>query len=422
MANRIRGNGSWFHLELPLWSFLFKIRRGQGKAMTNLHRFIRKKELVDLTVQLVQIATENPPGNEKRAATFLKPLLSRMGFRIKTVLSPKGRWNIVAEKRWGKGGRTLIFNGHLDVVPAGDPSRWKYPPFEGRLSKGRIYGRGSSDMKSGIASFIHALSALERSKIPLHRGAVILHLVSDEESHGHQGTAFLTRKVGVQGDAALVGEPTNLQPVIAQKGALWVRISTFGKSAHGSRPHLGVNAIEKMTKLMERLNSLPLQKEHPLLGMPTLSIGTIQGGTKINIVPDRCEIEVDRRILPDEKKEAVSGEMKAILDSLGSEDPLFQYRIEEIDFAEPSEVDPEEEIVRVGAQAIQEVTGRKPMLRAFSGFTDSRFYVSQYHIPTLILGPGEVDQSHTANESVEVEALVDAAHIYGLIIINYLLK
>jgi acetylornithine deacetylase/succinyl-diaminopimelate desuccinylase-like protein len=99
-----------------------------------------------------------------------------------------------------------------------------------------------------------------------------------------------------------------------------------------------VNAIEKMIKLMDRLNSLPLEKEHPLLGKPTLSIGTIQGGTKINVVPDRCEIEVDRRMLPGEKKEEVLGVMKEILDSLQSQDPLFQYRIEEIDFAEPSEV------------------------------------------------------------------------------------
>jgi succinyl-diaminopimelate desuccinylase len=388
----------------------------------NLHRFIKKKELVDLTIRLVQTPTENPPGNEKVAALFLKPLFSKMGFKIKTVLSPKGRWNLMAEKRWGRGGRRLIFNGHLDVVPAGDPSQWKYPPFQGRLSKGRIYGRGASDMKSGIASFIHALSTIERSKIPLHQGAVILHLVSDEESHGHQGMGFLSQRGGIQGDAALVGEPTDLQPVIAQKGAIWLRISTLGKSAHGSKPHLGVNAIEKMIKLMERLNSIPLEKEHPLLGKPTFSIGTIQGGTKINVVPDRCEIEVDRRMLPGEKREEVLGEMKGVLDSLQSQDPFFQYRMEEIDFAEPSEVNPEEEIVKIGVEAIQNVMGKKPLLRAFSGFTDSRFYVNQCHIPTLIFGPGGVDQSHTTDESVEVDALVHAAHIYGLIVISYLFK
>ncbi len=386
----------------------------------NLHRFIRKKELVDLAIQLVQIPTENPPGNEKAAAQFLKPLLSKMGFKIKTVLSPKGRWNLMAERRWGRGGRALIFNGHLDVVPAGDPSQWKYPPFQGKLSKGRIYGRGASDMKSGIASFIHALSTIERSKIHLHQGAVILHLVSDEESHGHQGMGFLTQKEGIRGNAALVGEPTDLQPVIAQKGALWLRISTLGKSVHGSRPHLGVNAIEKMMKLMERLNSIPLEKENPLLGKATLSIGTIQGGTKINIVPDRCEIEVDRRMLPGENREEVLREMKGILDSLQSQDPFFRYRMEEIDFAEPSAVNPEEEIVKMGVEAIQEVMGKKPLLRAFSGFTDSRFYVNQCHIPTLIFGPGGVDQSHTTDESVEVDALVHAAHIYGRIVMNYL--
>jgi len=388
----------------------------------NLHQFIKKKELVDLTTRLVQIPTENPPGNEKGAAQFLKPLLSKMGFKVKILLSPKGRWNLIAEKRWGRGGRTLLFNGHLDVVPAGEPSRWKYPPFQGKLSKGRIYGRGASDMKSGIGSFLHALSMIERSKIYFRQGAIILHLVSDEESHGHQGMGFLTQRGGIQGDAALVGEPTDLHPVIAHKGALWLRISTFGKSAHSAKPHLGVNAIEKMMKLMDRLNLIPLEKEHPLLGKPTLSIGTIRGGTKINVVPDRCEIEVDRRLLPGEKKEEVLGEMKKLLDLIQSKDSLFQYRMEEIDFAEPSEVDPEEEIVRIGVESIQEVVGEKPPLRAFSGFTDSRFYINQCHIPTLVFGPGDTSQIHTTDESVEVEALIQAAHIYALILINYLLK
>jgi succinyl-diaminopimelate desuccinylase len=388
----------------------------------SLRRFIRKKELVDLTVQLVQTPTENPPGNEQRVAQFLKPLLSKMGFKTKAVLSPKGRWNLLAEKRWGRGGRKLIFNGHLDVVPAGKASQWKYPPFQGKLAKGKIHGRGSSDMKSGIASFLHALSTLERSEIPLHQGAVVLHLVSDEESHGHQGMGFLTQRERIQGDAALVGEPTGLQPVIAQKGALWLRILTVGKSAHGSRPHLGVNAVEKMMKLIERLRLLPLEKDHPLLGKPTLNIGTIHGGTKVNIVPEDCVIEVDRRMLPGEKKEDVLGAIKERLDSLQSQDPIFQYRTEEIDFAEPSEVDPGEEIVQIGMEAIEKVMGKKPILKGSSGFTDARFYINRCHIPALIFGPGGVDQPHTMDESVEVDALVRAAHIYAMILVEYLAK
>jgi acetylornithine deacetylase/succinyl-diaminopimelate desuccinylase-like protein len=175
-----------------------------------------------------------------------------------------------------------------------------------------------------------------------------------------------------------------------------------------------------MMKLIERLSSVPLEKEHPLLGKPTLSIGTIQGGTKINVVPDRCEIEVDRRVLPGEKKEEVLKEVKETLDSLCLQDPFLEYRMEEIDFAEPSEVHSEEEIVKIAVDAVQEATGRKPSLRAFSGFTDSRFYINHCHIPTLVFGPGAVDQSHTTDESVEVEALVQAARIYARILINYL--
>jgi succinyl-diaminopimelate desuccinylase len=388
----------------------------------SLNRFIRKKELVDLTVRLVQTPTENPPGNEKRAAQLLKSLLSKMGFKTKIVLSPKGRWNLLAEKRWGRGGRRLIFNGHLDVVPAGNASQWKYPPFQGKVAKGKIYGRGSSDMKSGIASFIHALSILERSETPLHQGAVVLHLVSDEESHGHQGTGFLTQRERIQGDAALVGESTGLQPMIAQKGALWLRMLTIGKSAHGSRPHLGVNAVEKMMKLIEGLCFLPLEKDHPLFGKPTLNIGTIQGGTKVNIVPGDCVIEVDRRMLPGERKEDVLREIKEMLDSLQSQDPFFQYRTEEIDFAEPSEVDPEEKIVKIGVEAIENVMGKKPLLKGSSGFTDARFYINRCHIPTLIFGPGGVDQPHTTDESVDVDALVRAAQINATILVEYLTK
>lgn len=387
-----------------------------------LEDVVRKKELIDLTTRLIQIPTENPPGHEKRAALFLKPFLLKMGFKVNIHLSPKGRWNIVAERRWGKGGRTLIFNGHLDVVPPGDPSQWKYPPFSGTLEKGRIYGRGAADMKSGIASFLHAVSMMDRSKLRLDQGALMLHLVSDEESHGHQGMGFLTEKGIMQADAALVGEPTGLDLVIAQKGALWVKMSVIGKSAHGSRPDLGINAIEKMMKAIEQIQGICLKKKHGLLGKPTLNIGTIQGGTKVNIVPERCVIEVDRRMLPSEKKEEVLKRFKKALDSLQSKDPDFQYRMEEMDFAEPSEISSKEEIVKIGVEAVEEVRGEKPKIKGFSGFTDGRFYINQFDIPTLIFGPGGVGESHTTNESVAVDALVHAAQIYGLILFNFLTR
>ncbi len=385
-----------------------------------LDRFLKKKDLIDLTSRLIQIPTENPPGNEKKAFLFLKPILSKMGFRVRPCISPKGRWNLIAQKRWGRGGRSLIFNGHLDVVPAGDPSKWEHPPFGGKLSQGRVYGRGASDMKGGVASFLHAVSMLERSGLSLNRGSLILHLVSDEESHGHQGMGFLAQKGRIKGDAVIVGEPTNLDLVIAQKGALWLRITSYGKSAHGSRPQQGINAIEMMMPLIERLNSIPPLKEHPLLGKPTINIGTIQGGTKINVVPDRCEIEVDRRLLPDEKKDEVLKEIKEAIESVKAQNPLSQFEIEEIDYAEPSEIGPEEEIVRMGFEACSEVRGESPKVRGFSGFTDGRFYVNQFRIPTLIFGPGETDQSHTTNESVGVDHLIQAARIYARIILKFI--
>jgi acetylornithine deacetylase/succinyl-diaminopimelate desuccinylase-like protein len=175
-----------------------------------------------------------------------------------------------------------------------------------------------------------------------------------------------------------------------------------------------------MVKLIHQFNSIPLEKEHPLLGKPTLNIGKIQGGTKINMVPDRCEIEVDRRLLPNENKEEVLKEIKGVVESVRTQDASFQYRIEEMDYAEPSEIDSKEEIVQIALDASMEVRGERPKIKGFSGFTDARFYINQFHIPTLILGPGGVDQSHTTDESVEVDALIQAALIYGLILIHYL--
>jgi len=168
------------------------------------------------------------------------------------------------------------------------------------------------------------------------------------------------------------------------------------------------------------LNSIPLLKEHPLLGKPTINIGKIQGGTKVNIVPERCEIEVDRRLLPNENKEEILREIKEAIESVQAHDPLLKYQIEEIDYAEPSEIHPDEGIVRIGLEAGQEVLGETPRVRGFSGFTDARFYINQFKIPTLIFGPGGTDQSHTTDESVEVDALVQAARIYARIIIKFL--
>lgn len=386
-----------------------------------LDRLIRKKDLIDLTRQLIQIPTENPPGNEKPAFLFLKKDLMSMGFHIRSYISPRKRWNMVAVKKWGGTGRTLIFNGHLDVVPAGDPSQWKDPPFEGRIRKGRIYGRGAADMKGGIASFLHGVAALDRSGLCPRRGNLVLHLVSDEECYSHQGMEFLASLGILKGDAALVGEPTGLSPVIAQKGALWLKISTFGRSAHGSTPHLGVNAIESMAKVIDAIKAMPTDKEHPLLGRPTVNIGMISGGTKVNIVPGRCDLSVDRRLVPGEQRADVLRRITATLESLKDQDPSFRYHQEEIDFTEPAEIDPSEEIVRIGLEAIEQVSRSGSQVKGFSGFTDGRFYIRK-HIPTLIFGPGENDQPHTANESVSVDMLVDAARIYGRIVMNYLAK
>ena len=201
---------------------------------------------------------------------------------------------------FGSGERpSLAWNGHLDVVPVGDPSNWAHGPWEGVVEDGRLIGRGSADMKGPVASALAAAAAIRRAGIDL-AGTLTFHLAADEEHMGMYGTKVLWDRGMLEQDACIVGEPSDLRVGLAERGGAWITATARGTAAHGSQPHLGVNAIASMARLVLRLPEVLPDREHPLVGRPTVNAAVITGGSAPNVVPDRCELVIDRRIVPGE--------------------------------------------------------------------------------------------------------------------------
>lgn len=377
-------------------------------------------EAVVITQELVRAPSENPPGKERVAADVATTWLDKIGCqRIRTFEEVKGRPNLLAE--WGNldRGPRLIFNGHLDVVPAGKIENWKYPPYSATLENGRLYGRGSSDMKSGIASMIEAVMALKRMKFePL--GHIQFQLVSDEESFGKHGTEYLLRNEMIAGDAAVFGEPTSLMIGLGERGAYWATIHAKGRAAHGSVPEQGVSAIEKIAKVALALHNRRFDRYHPLLGKPSLNVGIIEGGSKINVVADKASISIDRRSIPGETADTIHRELEELLEEIKASDPDCEFEIDVFGFAEPSVVAENAAITTLLASAVESQLGSKPEYFGSPGATDARFLRNQAQIDSVVFGPGIMGAAHTVNEYVDIQNIGMAARIYAELAIRFL--
>jgi acetylornithine deacetylase/succinyl-diaminopimelate desuccinylase family protein len=373
---------------------------------------------VELAKRLIGFPSENPPGKEKEISEFLSGLLVQWGFEVKETHRTEGRPNLAATMKFGNGGRRLIFNGHLDVVPAGDPGLWNTNPYEGVIRDGCLFGRGAADTKGGVAAMLYGALLVKEAGIDLGDAELVLHLVSDEESGGDQGSGHLASVGIARGDAAIVVEPTDLNIVIAQKGTLWFRITMGGVAAHASTPHLGVNAISRMAALIPILEGMSREARHPLLGEPTINVGTIKGGSKVNSVPDLCAIELDRRCLPGEKIAEIEKELAGAIAGFAA-GQKGAARFERIMFAEPCEVSPSERIVETALRNQERVLGKRTDLLGSTGFTDARIYVLRAGTPAILLGPGNISQAHTVNEFVSVESLRLASVLFAMITADF---
>jgi acetylornithine deacetylase/succinyl-diaminopimelate desuccinylase family protein len=394
-------------------------RQVLADGSTGLTTGINREELVALAQSLIRIPSENPPGNEKPVAEFLARRLRKldMQVQIEDVDEHPGRPNVPATWDTGHDGPTLLFNGHLDVVPAGEG--WSVDPFGGEIRDGRLYGRGACDMKGPLAAVVTALEAVRRASASL-RGKIVLAGVVGEEQD-QSGTRQLVAD-GIQADYGIVAEPTRLAPVIAQKGQVFYDITTFGKAAHGSVPHLGVNAVVNMMPVIKgvlKLNERLKRKKHPLCGHPTVNLGVIKGGEIPNAVPDRCTISLDRRLIPGETFEEARAEIEGILAEIAKTDPEFRTEVVMPVTWKPTEIAEDEPIVVALRRQTEAVTGVNPGLEGWPATCDATLLVNDAGIPTCIFGPGDLfGQAHKPDESVEIGDLVRGAKIYALTILD----
>lgn len=368
-----------------------------------------QRDAVALTQRLIAFDTINPPGNESSCAAFTQRLLEDAGFAVQGYSHAPGRSSLLARAGRVGANRALCFVGHLDTVPLGK-SAWKHDPFAGCIKDGRLYGRGATDMKSGVAAFIVAGASRARA-LPADTELVLL-LVAGEET-GCEGSSYLAG-LGLpldHFDGVLVAEPTRNFPLLGHKGALWLQASARGVAAHGAMPEHGVNAVRKAAEIVRRLDGFCGGKgEHAVLGKPTLNIGTFQGGEIVNAVPDWAEVGIDIRTVPGMDHGQLQHELREIL---APELHGLTVKVSMADVYTPLD-DPWVEAVFA---IVERENGSEPRAGTASYFTDaSALKPVLGGAPILILGPGEPTVMHQTDEYCEVRRIHEAVRIYTAII------
>lgn len=374
----------------------------------------QEKELVQLLVDLVSIESVNPglkggQRGEAALAEFVASYLARLGLQVESQPVLPRRANVLGRLS-GSHNPGLIFEAHMDTVTL-EPMPDALNP---HIVEGRIYGRGACDTKASLAAMMYALKLLCDHARGNHAD-VLLAATVDEEVAFKGVLALVDSRPQAAG--AVVGEPTELVPVIAHKGVVRWRILTHGRAAHTSKPQEGNNAIYQMVEvireLREKIEPALAARAHPFAGAPSLCVSVIHGGLQVNIVPPECAIEVDRRTIPGETHEQVLGEVDEVLDELRRRDPRFQIERQEPTVADwPLYTEPGSAVVRAALNACRAIRGPVELAAAPYG-TDASKLSELGRIPSIVLGPGNISQAHTADEWVSIEQLVQAAEIYA---------
>ncbi len=397
-------------------------------------------EMVDFLQALIRIPTVNPPGEEyTTGAQFIGDKLKTFGYEVAYV-SAEGlkehsaeypRVNVIGSMA-GQSARPLLhFNGHFDVVPVG--KGWTVDPFSGLLRDGKIYGRGTSDQKAGIAASIYAVEAIRRAGMKLH-GTVEQSGTVDEESGGFAGVAYLAQHGYIsqnKTDFVIITEPSNVDRVcIGHRGVYWFKVITHGRIGHGSMPFLGVSAIDHLgdfiysvnhtlkPELATRKTSMPV--EPPGSKFASVNINAIFGGQdeigpQTPCVADRAGAIFDRRFLAEEDFEQVRGEVRDILEELHRQNEEFKYTMEDLMIVHPVQTEPTSELVTTVAAGIEEVLGKRPPLTASPGTYDQKHVTRLGHVKDCIAyGPGILNQAHQPDEYCTVEDLVNSAKVMAL--------
>ncbi|MFZ3588744.1 peptidase [Bacillus sp. DJP31] len=413
--------------------------QGKIKEWLALH----KRTGIRLLQRLVQ--EKSISGNESAAQAIIIEKLRGIGLEIDIwepnytkmqhhpyFVSPRvsflGSSNVVGIKRGSGGGKSLLLNGHIDVVPEGDLSQWTKDPFSAEIIDGKMFGRGTSDMKGGSVALLLAIEAVVGLNLPL-KGDVIFQSVIEEESGGAGTLAAILR--GYKADAAIIPEPTNMKIFPKQQGSMWFKVTVKGKSAHGGTRYEGVSAIEKSMIVIQKMLELeksrnarivdPLYKAVPI-PVP-INIGKINGGTWPSSVADEVILEGRVGVAPEESMKDVQDEVGKLLNSLTQDDEWFiQHPVELTWFGArwvPGTIDLDHEAMKVLQHNFERVKRHKPLIEASPWGTDGGLFTHVAKVPTIVFGPGTTEVAHHPDEYIIVDQLFEAAEIFALMIIDW---
>lgn len=374
------------------------------------------KESVHFLQSLIQANSVNPEGNEKRVAEVIQSYLKSSNLEVETDDLGNNRANIfVTFPDIKNDDKYLVYSGHLDTVPTG-MVEWEHDPFSGKIIGNKIYGRGTTDMKSGVAAMILAMNFLERAGVKLNGKLQFVGTAGEEVDGFGAKTVFQKGQID-KATALVVSEPSENQIYTAHKGCLWLEVITYGKTAHGSMPDQGINAILTMNEFINRIQNYEFDYiPHPILGHPTLNIGTIEGGVKTNVVPDQCKLSLDIRTVPGQDTDVILKDIEYIIKKVSD----GSYKINVINQMESVSTDDNDEFVQLAVDTGKEHLDLELRPAGVNYYTDASVYCPHLQVPTFIFGPGIASLAHQPNEYVEIDKFVESIRYFMALAIDYL--
>ncbi|WP_249870516.1 M20 family metallopeptidase [Oceanobacillus saliphilus] len=382
-----------------------------------------RETVIQLTRELVKIPSvyreNDPTGNETEVASYVANYLNQIGIETHIEEVVPGRPNVIGIVDSGKPGKTLLFEGHTDVVTAGNREAWKYDPFGAEIVDGRMYGRGTNDTKGNLACMITAVQSILLDKEEF-TGKIILCIPCDEEGLMLGIKHFIKQGWADGVDGAIICEPEENQVCIAQRGAIRLQVDIFGKMAHGAISWSGINPNWRLARFIVELEKLEKEEqerygEDPFLKWPSITPTIIQspfkGEAQINVIPDHCMLTLDIRTIPAQNHDDLLQKIDSIVDRLKAEDADFRSELTVIDNRPPTLTAKDDPVVQAIYEAVQGVTGKTPIYNGVPGATDGTF-LHVHGIPIVTIGAGDREVPHQLNEYVDIEELAETTAIY----------
>ncbi len=392
---------------------------------------VNESQVIHWTQELVRIPSVYRPEQgeaEEAAARWVEARFREIGLETYFEIVEPERPNVIGIWRGAEGGKTLMFEGHTDVVTEGDASQWMYPPFEAQIANGKMYGRGANDMKGGLVAAICATKAIVESGIKLG-GDILIGAVCDEEGHMIGIKHFVEQGWAENVNAAIICEPEENHLCISQKGVMWIRITATGKMAHGAMPLTGVNSAYPVAEFLVAMRELEAAQiaehgKHEFLGQPsitpTILASPVRGEAQNNVMPAQTQVVLDIRLIPGQSAEEIEAKIKAACDAVHARDDRVTFEVDVLEVRAPTATEREEPVVQVLDQAYRDLTGKEPIYGGVPGSTDGTILNSRAGVPIVTCGPGDIHIPHHVDEWLGLDELIEATKLYVLSAMRFL--